>query len=279
MLWETAERLDRASSDALAPGERQNVTATTNVSRVRNRVRQIETDLGAAPGETSIRIVATTDATATLAGETVDRNREDVLTISQDGGTYGVTSEGGSWSDDVTRQRTVPAEYGPLRSLGGPALALGAIAGAVCLGWARRTGRLDVDPQRRRRRAVRRERDEFDDWITVGRLPDDLDGRTAVETESLEGLVDVAIDSDRRVVEDRSTGLFAVLDGDVAYTFEPPGTDLVPVEDTETNSAPDAIDETDPAEDAAEPADQEVTEIDDVLDGDFDAEPPPSVDE
>ncbi|WP_256391316.1 DUF5305 domain-containing protein [Natronoarchaeum rubrum] len=279
VLWETTERLDRTSSGALAPGERQNVTATVNVSRVRDRIRRIETDLGAAAGEPSIRVVAVTDATVTVADETVDRNREDVLTITTDGGTYDVTSEGGSWSDDVTHQRTVPAEYGPLRSLGGPALALGAIAGLVGLGWAHHTGRLGIDPQRRRRRAVRREREEFDDWITVGRLPDDLGGRTTVETESLEGLVDVAIDSDRRVVEDPSTGLFAVLDGDVAYTFDPPGTDLVPVEDSEHVSESDAFDETEPADDGAEPSDPEVTDINDLLGDDFDVEPPPSADE
>jgi len=275
VFWQTSERLDRASSEALAAGDRQTVAATVNVTRVRNRIRQIETDLGASPGETSIRIVATTSVNATVGGEQVVREREDALAIVTEDGTYDVTDESaGRSTDDVTTRRTVPAEYGPLRSLGGPLLSLSALVAAAVLGWARHTGRLAVDPQRRRRRAVRRERDEFDDWITLGRLPEELADRTVVETESLVGLVDVAIDSDRRVVEDRSTGLFAVLDGEVAYTFEPPGTDLVPVDDSVAGSGGDATGTLD-----SESNEDPTADTDDASKSGPDAERPPSVDD
>ena len=42
-----------------------------------------------------------------------------------------------------------------------------------------------------------------------------------VDVDSLEDLVDVAIDADRRVIEDTATSTYVVFDGDVTYQFVP----------------------------------------------------------
>ncbi len=279
VYWRTTDRLDSASSESLAPGERQTVRATLNVTRLRDRIARIESELGASPGDTSVKIVARTRANATADGRTLLTDRDDVLTLSPGSGTYGVSTEsGGTTETPATRRRTVTADYGPLRSIGAPlgtVLALGSVVG---LSWARRTGRLDGFEAEQRRVAFRREREELDDWITVGRLPDDLPDRTIVETESLEGLVDVAIDSDRRVVEDRSTGRFAVLDGEVAYTLDPPGTDLGPVRETTASSSAEPDGATDAVDDSGAHDDPVVGDLENPIDADTGGEDASSVD-
>ncbi len=283
VYWRTTERLDSASSESLAPGERQTARTTLNVTRLRDRIARIESELGASPGDTSVKVVARTRTNATVDGRTLSTDRDDVLTLSLGSGTYGVTTESdGTTETPVTSRRTVTADYGPLRSIGAPLVTVLALVGMVGLVWARRTGRLDGVEGEQRRIEFRREREAFDDWITVGRLPDELADRTIVETESLEGLVDVAIDSDKRVVEDRSTGRFAVLDGDVAYTLEPPGSDLRPVREAAASAAaePDGPTDTDEDPDAHDdPVFGDLDDLEDPLDADTGGEDSSSVDD
>ncbi|MFP4632617.1 MAG: DUF5305 family protein [Halobacteriales archaeon] len=68
---------------------------------------------------------------------------------------------------------------------------------------------------------LERDRSRFDEWISRGDATDD--GRTEIEVESLEAVVDVAIDSSRRVVENRRADGFeyVVLVDDVRYVYRP----------------------------------------------------------
>lgn len=88
----------------------------------------------------------------------------------------------------------------------------------LCLGgavWVRRFHRRDVDV------AVLREtltRERFDEWISRGRVPKDT-GQRSVYVESLEDLVDVAIDSSKRVIRDPERDQYVVIDGDIVYRY------------------------------------------------------------
>jgi len=50
----------------------------------------------------------------------------------------------------------------------------------------------------------------LDDWITVARIPEEGRDAAAIEVGTLEGLADIAIDTDRRVLEDPDRNLFVV---------------------------------------------------------------------
>lgn len=92
------------------------------------------------------------------------------------------------------------------------------MVGVLCLGGAvrvRRFHRQGVD-QARLRETLTRER--FDEWISRGRVPEDT-GQRSVYVESLEDLVDVAIDSSKRVIRDPERELYVVIDGDVVYRY------------------------------------------------------------
>lgn len=104
--------------------------------------------------------------------------------------------------------------------------------------------------------AFRRERAEFDEWITEAELPAArLDAaEDVVATTSLAGLVDLAIDSDRRVLESPAGDRYVVLDGDVVYTFEAPA--RPPNADPLAAGTADSTDEDgeEPTDDTAESA-------------------------
>ncbi|MFB6096905.1 MAG: DUF5305 family protein [Haloferacaceae archaeon] len=84
----------------------------------------------------------------------------------------------------------------------------------VATGLAAR--RLDGDADRDLLAAVHRNR--YGEWISEGSLPAGAP-ETLVEVDTLEALVDVAIDSGKRVIHDPERDCYAVLDGRVQYRF------------------------------------------------------------
>lgn len=60
----------------------------------------------------------------------------------------------------------------------------------------------------------------YDEWISTGQIPHDV-GDYRVQIRSLEELVDVAIDSAKRVIWSPERGMYAVIDGDTVYYFRP----------------------------------------------------------
>lgn len=66
----------------------------------------------------------------------------------------------------------------------------------------------------------------YAEWISGGSLPEAA-SESVVRIDSLEALVDVAIDSRKRVVFDADCGRYAVLDGGVQYRYTPDAADTV----------------------------------------------------
>jgi hypothetical protein len=64
-----------------------------------------------------------------------------------------------------------------------------------------------------------------EEWISAGEFPTQTDKRF-VHINTLEDLVDVAIDSNKRVVHDQDIGAYAVADGDLVYYFAPDRGDI-----------------------------------------------------
>ena len=108
-----------------------------------------------------------------------------------------------------TRQVTRPRD---VATFGGPAvlslLLLGAAAAVVYL----RRG-IDVESL-----SVDYTHDEYDEWISEGEFPTGTDKRY-IAISTLEDLVDIAIDSNKRVIFDPSLDVYAVVDGDLVYYF------------------------------------------------------------
>lgn len=63
-----------------------------------------------------------------------------------------------------------------------------------------------------------RDHARYEEWISQGEFPTDADNRYT-SIDSLEDLVDVAIDTDKRVIYDDEFDAYAVVDGNIVYYF------------------------------------------------------------
>ena len=208
-----------------APGE-MNVSFGVNVTELGERVTTIENQIGASPGTTEVLLVAETTATGVVSEQELTESRKSRLVIEPGAGTYSVETE---TAEPSTREatRTVrqevpnPEASSTPRLVGGALLALlgGVTAGGVSLG--RYAGLTTVTREQRQGYEYGQARETFDQWISRGRVPSGA--HETVELASLEDLVDVAIDSERRVIETTGDSVsYVVLVGETRYVFEPP---------------------------------------------------------
>ncbi|MEF8857121.1 MAG: DUF5305 domain-containing protein [Haloplanus sp.] len=222
--WRIEEPLDVTETSGVGPGKPVRSTVSRNVSRVADRLANVSERLGGTPGRTEMLVVSTVDVEGEINGQSVDRRATYRLPIGTDGSTYrpgGVRGEAlsGSTTERIARERT----YGPLWRLGGPAALLIGVVGVVVLAHGRYDGRFAVSDAERDLLEFRSTREEFDDWITTARLQSSVLDRPRVEVDSLEGLVDTAIDVDARVFEHPDVAAFHVPHGDLLYVYTPPG--------------------------------------------------------
>ena len=234
VYWTDNETL-ASESGTVGSGGAVSVPFAVNASAAQLRAERIEEDLGGSPGDVEAFLVTRVDASGELNGRSVSETGSYRLPLTLDSSGFSVTYDGPT-VDDRTRTVTVTAErsYGPLWTLGGPLALLAGLGGAAALLLADRRGDLAVDEATRGRLATAQARREYDDWITTARVPETATEGPTVEVESLEGLVDLAIDTEERVLEAPDGETFRVLHDGTVYAFE------AAPEVTAEESAPDA---------------------------------------
>lgn len=226
--WSTTEPLAerRVADDAGTVA----VPFEVNVTEAARTVARTDRDLGGSPGDPEVAVVAETVVTATIDGERVTATETHVLTAEPSGSTFAVDAAGGTTTERVTESASTRQEYGPLASYGGALLFVAAFASLALVAGFHLSGSLRPSPAVRRSVATARERAALDEWITAGIVPREYRDGPTVSVSSLAGLVDVGIDSNRRVIED--DGAFYVVDDGVVYAFDPAespgGTDADP---------------------------------------------------
>ncbi len=223
VLWETTRTLRESGSATIAPGTTAQVQFGVNVSDVAAERDQIEEELGGTAGTTETFVRATVDVEGTVNGRAVDTEQVHTLPLTLEGRTYRVgPAEAGTNRFETTRQVTTPRTYGPLRSVGAPALALVSVVGLAGLVVARSRYRFELTDAEREWLSYQEERDEFDEWITSFALPPEAFDRPQAEASSLADLVDLAIDTDNGVIESPDGTEYSVLDGEFRYVYTAP---------------------------------------------------------
>lgn len=211
-FWQDRERLVHEEAQT----DRVTTEATLDINEIADRHRAITTDLGDG-GSAHVYILIETDyRTETYAGTMTEQSdlslRTDSYTIEPV-----ATTETHSTPWDRTRpDASSGVALGEMLFFPYATLVLG-LVGAVTAGSAVVGHRLrdEVDP------AVETAAihyDRYEEWISRGTLPS-IDPRTAVVMETLADLVDVAIDTDGRVIYDSTQGCYAVVDGASVYVF------------------------------------------------------------
>jgi hypothetical protein len=223
VYWRLAEPVGSTSATSLSPGDTVRASFSTNVSAMTDRLSAVDEQLGGTPGTKELVLQSQVNLSGTRNGEVVDRQRVYEMRVDSQGNVYSVENAGPQTDSGVlTSDEVVTATYGPARSIGGPLLAAVALLGCLGLAVGRYRDAFAVSEDERTWLAYTGQLREFDEWITSGSLPEEMLSAPRAPVDSLDGIVDVAIDSNRRVLEDRERGLCAVFVDDVLYTYEVP---------------------------------------------------------
>jgi len=222
VYWSQTESIVRKEKTDVEPQQPVRTEFTVDVPSVRQRMESIKSGLGANMGNEEVVLVLTTRMQGEINGESANFAEEHRVRVSIAENTYTVeTGEEGMQgrSFETTENVEVEPEPDNTRMVISPILllvSLGLLFGLVV------AKRKDVIMPTERQ-LLTMERREFNEWISTGSLSDDVlqDGRRSfVLVDSIEGIVDIAIDCGRRVIEDRDESLLAVIDEDVVYVYE-----------------------------------------------------------
>lgn len=249
VVWRDVRELRTESLDSISPGETVRVPFAVDVNETERRIAAIEEQFGGAAGRPEVLLRATVDLGGSVNGHSVDRRAEHALPIALGGATYSPEG-GGPATERYETTETVAVErgYGPLRSVGAPALLVASLGGLLALGVAGYRGRTALSRAERERLAYEDDRDDFDEWISTIRLPDDALDRPRAEAASLAALVDFAIDTGSSVIENPDDEAYYVLHDGYLYAYQPPSPGAErpdPLTDGDRD-APDEIDEVAP---------------------------------
>jgi hypothetical protein len=245
VLWAERQQLASEEVTGLEPGETGAVPFRVNVSEMQSRAGNITEALGASAAGVQTLVAVRVHVTGEAGGATVNTTTSHELRIDAGDGTYSPTAN--ATGTPITRQQTetVNDPPGPLSTAGGPALLALGLLGGLGLAVGARGNRLSLTEDERAVLAHQRARTEFDEWITVASLPGSVVGPTEdhVTVSDLEGLVDVAIDTNGRVIEDEVRGGYFVVNDDLTYRYDPPNADAT-ADDDPLEPAVKRIDET-----------------------------------
>lgn len=219
-FWRVTEPLD-SQSTTLQPGDSLTTEFTLNATEIALEIEDIEEELGASPGETQAFVRTDIDAEGTAAGNPAEHTESYRLTLLPGTATYEVEADEATEQHEHVEPVTSEIEHGIVRMAAGPALVLVGLLGLFGLGVGRHREAFELSAAERAAMELASEREEFNDWISTGRVPEAARGREAVEISSLEDLVDTAIDSDRRVIYDSNDGVYHVIDETQRYEYRP----------------------------------------------------------
>ena len=228
ILWQKRRLLTNTTTDGVNSREPVRVPFSVNMSGVSNQIELIDEQLGNPPGETEVFVRASVYLQGTVNGNSVNRGDTYTFPIVMEQNTYRPKS-----ADPVTKRHqevqtvTVERSYGSLRNFGSPLLLIVSCITLVGLLMARHNELLGLSSAERARLKYTDERETYDEWISTVKLPDEAYELPRAKASSLGNLVDFAIDSDNRVIEDPDEDAYYVTHDGYLYTYHPPSYQLV----------------------------------------------------
>ncbi|WP_143420414.1 DUF5305 domain-containing protein [Halorubrum vacuolatum] len=221
VYWQRSDIVDHSRVEGLAPGETATTRTDLNVSEVVEELDRTEESLGATLGTTEIRVLFDTSVVGTVNGEPVRTNHVESILVEPSSGSFTVQADGGV-RELHERTEIIESEgvHGPVRTYGPVGLLFVSMAGMVSLFGLDRTGRLTPTADELDM-LDGSERDGVEDWISTVSIPAEALATTPIPVESLKDLVDIAIDTNQRVLEDEDREGFYVLDETVHYVYSP----------------------------------------------------------
>lgn len=241
--WEYTQPLDSDMREGLPPGEAYTTQFTADIQFVLETIATVEEQLGASEGLIDVRVVTVSQIDGTVEGESVSETYESEMVMVVEPATFRVINTNVVDEQHQTFQETeVIVDPSPLESFGSIALAGLAVALLVVLVAGRYAGYTDLTEDEQEVLRLEQARDRFSEWITTGTFPSEREYEQTILVDDLEGLVDVAIDTNKRVIEDEQLGVSTVLDDNYIYIYVRPDS---PARDWLLNYADTTLDESD----------------------------------
>jgi hypothetical protein len=222
VLWSQREALATESSASLGPDARVRVPFSLNVSDVRHQSEQTEAAFGDLPGSTEMTIVAVVALNGEVNGQPRTTTERYTLAIEPTESVYYVTPNGSHETYQTMQAVPVETSSGGPWSVVGPLLLGMSGLGLALVARGRGSGYLSLSDDDRTYLEYRDDRSDYDDWIVRMRLPESAFDRPRVVADSLQDLVDFAIDTDNSVIEDSDGDAYFVLHNEHLYVYEPP---------------------------------------------------------
>lgn len=220
--WRTSKELGAATVESVDPGQAVEVPFTVDLNDTAERIEAIREEVGA-HGTIEVTVRVETQVSGEVNGESVNQtNRYELPMLLQDRIVRVYDPDVKTNQYEQTEPVAVESTYSPMERVGSALLLAVPLVFLMGTTVARATGRLSPTAVDRDVLAHNQARTEYDEWITPGRLSEALLDRPVVTVASLEGLVDLAIDVDGRVIEDVEAGGYVVAHDGILYTYSPP---------------------------------------------------------
>lgn len=205
-FWQKTRVLERNQETT------SNGTVTTSteldVPQLKNQIAPVQDEIGSA-GSVDVFVGVTTSYETDQYSGTL--SRETPIQLSERTYVIEPVSFETTESTPETREIVVPTRDASAYTI--PAgIGVSALFGAgVIAGLYRRRERWEAVEDK-----IHQSR--YADWISAGTLPPDI-GEQYVPVESLEDLVDIGIDTNKRVIYDHERDIYAVIDGQTVYYY------------------------------------------------------------
>lgn len=227
LYWERTETLATQSFDSLSDEESVTTSFDVNMSAIAAETEAINKEFGNPVADEEIALVAVTTVDGTVNGETVQATEEHLLAMSIEGNTMRI--------EEVDTAGTVYERTEPVTATGnlaqmpvilGTTAAVGATLLLVALGVLRWRGRLTLSTAERRRLEYHDHQETYDAWISAVELPARAEAKEEATAASLADLVNIAIDTGNRVLEDPVENRYYVVGDEYLFVYVPPSIEV-----------------------------------------------------
>jgi hypothetical protein len=222
IFWEVTEPRASAGPDSVSGEDNHTVEASINIATVQNTIAEIEEQLGT-EGSVDITVIAATTVDGTADGQMVSRTHESRMTLGVSETSFRVIeTETIDQENTATDTVEIPQEASLSEMLASLLTFSGSLTILGALAFVRYRGYIALSEEEAELLEIYQQEQEFAQWITTGTFPSERDYEATILVDDLEGLVDVAIDTNKRVIKDEQLGVSTVLDSDYAYIYVRP---------------------------------------------------------
>lgn len=215
VYWSETRKLTETSWD-LSEMNFELELSPLNIAQIKDRVEEIQDSLRFSSGATQANIIVKVVMDGTIDGDETNRSETYQLpivlgrtTYSADKNIFQRKSTTEFVEKEVKKDAQVTASVLPLIFIAGPLLILGYVSFEK---W-------QISKYGLEKLSTQRQRNRYGEWISEGKLTEP-EYKNEIEFETLEDLIDAAVDMGRRIIHDEEKSKYFFIEEGNIYTFK-----------------------------------------------------------